>query len=149
MSFLFSTPDLMAVAASDLADIGSAVSVADVSAAARTTALVVAGEDEVSAAIAGLFSSHAREYQALSSQVAVFHERFVQALSAGASAYATAEAANVSPLQEVLNVINAPTQALLGRPLIGDGANATTPGGNGGAGGLLVGNGGTGAAGGG
>jgi triacylglycerol lipase len=35
---------------------------------------VAAAEDEVSAAIAALFSAHAEEYQALSAQASAFHE---------------------------------------------------------------------------
>ncbi|NKE29877.1 PE family protein, partial [Mycobacterium tuberculosis] len=77
----------------------------------------------VSAAIAALFGTHAQEYQALSARVATFHEQFVRSLTAAGSAYATAEAANASPLQaleqQVLGAINAPTQLWLGRPLIG------------------------------
>ncbi|WP_337360551.1 PGRS repeat-containing protein, partial [Mycobacterium tuberculosis] len=46
--------------------------------------------------------------------------------------------------QQVLGLINAPTQALLGRPLIGNGADGTAANPNGGAGGLLYGNGGNG-----
>ena len=87
-----------------------------------------------------------------SAQAATFHNQFVQLLNAGAGSYAGAEAASASPLQTVqqdaLSLINAPAQALLGRPLIGNGADATTPGGNGGDGGILFGNGGNGAAGG-
>jgi hypothetical protein len=48
-------------------------------------------------------------------------------INAGAGRYAATEAANASPLQTVeqdlLGVINAPTEALLGRPLIGNGAD--------------------------
>ncbi|BCI88559.1 hypothetical protein NIIDMKKI_37650 [Mycobacterium kansasii] len=47
--------------------------------------------------------------------------------------------------QQALNLINAPTNLLLRRPLIGDGANGTAPGQPGQAGGLLLGNGGNGA----
>ena len=76
----------------------------------------------------------------------------MQALTAGAGSYAGAEAANVSPLQtveqDVLGVINAPSLALTGRTLIGNGANgASGTGQNGGAGGWLVGNGGAGGSG--
>jgi len=78
----------------------------------------------VSAAIAAAFGAHAQGYQSLSAQVAAFHDQFVRALTAGGNLYASAEAANASPLQPVLDLINAPTQALLGRPLIGDGGNA-------------------------
>lgn len=116
-----------------------------------TTALAAAGADEVSAAIAALFSAHAQTYQAVNARAALFHQQFVQAMTGAGESYAAAEALNASPLQAleqgVLGVVNAPTQLLLGRPLIGDGVNATTPGGAGGAGGLLWGNGGNGAAG--
>lgn len=66
---------------------------------------------------------HGQTYQALSARAAAFHERFVQALATGGGAYAAAEAASVSPLQSALDLLNAPTQALLGRPLVGNGAN--------------------------
>ncbi|GAB7146114.1 hypothetical protein LRC484719_47230 [Mycobacterium riyadhense] len=68
----------------------------------------------------------------------------MQALARGAGAYAAAEAAAASPLQPLLDAVNAPTQLLLGRPLIGDGANGGTVGGvgqPGQPGGLLFGNG--------
>ncbi|KAA1248616.1 PE family protein, partial [Mycobacterium simiae] len=122
----------MAVA-SDVAGIGSAISTANAAAAASTTGLAAAAADEVSAAIAALFSSHAHEYQVLSAQAAAFHEQMVRALTANAGTYAAAEAANVE--QFLLNAVNAPTQALFGRPLIGNGTNgAPGSGQNGGAG---------------
>ncbi|WP_156452360.1 PE family protein, partial [Mycobacterium gordonae] len=127
MSHVFAVPELMASAATDLAGIRSALRAADASAALPTSALPAAGNDEVSAAVAELFSGYARQYQALSAQAETFHQRFVQLLTSGAGAYASAEASNAGPLQPVLDLINAPTQALLGRPLIGNGADATTP----------------------
>ncbi len=144
MSFVLIAPEFVTAAAGDLTNLGSSISAANASAASATTQVLAAGADEVSARIAALFGGFGLEYQAISAQVAAYHQRFVQALSTGAGAYASAEAAAAE--QIVLGVINAPTQALLGRPLIGDGANATTPGGAGGAGGLLFGNGGAGAA---
>lgn len=146
MSFVLIAPEFVTAAAGDLTNLGSSISAANASAASATTQVLAAGADEVSARIAALFGGFGLEYQAISAQVAAYHQRFVQALSTGAGAYASAEAAAAE--QIVLGVINAPTQALLGRPLIGDGANATTPGGAGGAGGLLFGNGGNGGAGG-
>lgn len=146
MSFVLIAPEFVTAAAGDLTNLGSSISAANASAASATTQVLAAGADEVSARIAALFGGFGLEYQAISAQVAAYHQRFVQALSTGAGAYASAEAAAAE--QIVLGVINAPTQALLGRPLIGDGANATTPGGAGGAGGLLFGNGGAGGAGG-
>ncbi|WP_191965014.1 PE family protein, partial [Mycobacterium tuberculosis] len=50
------------------------------------------------ARIAALFGGFGLEYQAISAQVAAYHQRFVQALSTGAGAYASAApAAWVAP----------------------------------------------------
>lgn len=71
--------------------------------------------------------------------------RIVLALSQAGSTYAVAEAASATPLQNVLDAINAPVQSLTGRPLIGDGANGIDGTGQaGGNGGWLWGNGGKG-----
>jgi hypothetical protein len=146
MSFVIAAPDLVMTAASELASIGSAINAANAAAGATTTGVVAAAADEVSTQLAVLFGAPAQSYQALSARAAAFHDQFVRALKAGAGTYAGTEAANASPLQtleqDVLGVINAPTEALLGRPLIGDGTNSTTPGVPGGPGGLLFGNGG-------
>ncbi|POX82210.1 PE family protein [Mycobacterium kansasii] len=147
MSFVVAVPEFLAVAASDLADIASAVVAANTAAAAPTAGVLAAGADEVSAAIAAVFAEHATGYQTLSAQAAEFHRQFVQLLDASAGHYALAEAANASPLQlleqQFLDVINAPTTLLLGRALIGNGANGE-PGADGQPGGLLIGNGGAG-----
>ncbi|WP_152407219.1 PE family protein, partial [Mycobacterium tuberculosis] len=156
MSLLITSPATVAAAATHLAGIGSAPSTANAAAAAPTTALSVAGADEVSVLIAALFEAYAQEYQALSAQALAFHDQFVQALNMGAVCYAAAETANATPLQalqtvqqNVLTVVNAPTQALLGRPIIGNGANGLpNTGQDGGPGGLLFGNGGNGGSGG-
>ncbi|MCV7124189.1 PE family protein, partial [Mycobacterium lacus] len=152
MSYVVAVPEIVGVAARDLAAIGSSLNAARALAAVPTTGVLAAGADEVSAAVASLFSGHAQGYQSLAAQAAVFHDRFVQALTAGAASYASAEAANASPLQALqqgaLNLINAPTEALVGRPLIGDGANgAPGTGQAGGDGGILWGNGGNGGSG--
>ncbi|WP_336410048.1 PGRS repeat-containing protein, partial [Mycobacterium tuberculosis] len=79
---------------------------------------------------------------------AAYQERFVLALSQAGSTYAVAEAASATPLQNVLDAINAPVQSLTGRPLIGDGANGIDGTGQaGGNGGWLWGNGGNGGSG--
>ncbi|WP_156690197.1 PE family protein, partial [Mycobacterium sp. Marseille-P9652] len=151
MSYVITVPETMTSAATDLAAIGSNLSAANASAATRTTGLLAAAEDEVSAAIAALFSAHGHGFQALSAQAAAFHEQFVQVLSAGAGAYVSAEAANVAAQttgQDLLNAINAPFLAATGRPLIGDGANgAPGTGQNGQPGGWLLGIGGAGGSG--
>ncbi|MBN4678397.1 PE family protein, partial [Pandoraea nosoerga] len=93
-------------------------------------------------ALASLFSGHAVSYQQVAAQATALHDQFVQALTGAGGSYALTEAANVQ--QNLLNAINAPTQALLGRPLIGDGAVGTASSPDGQDGGLLFGNGGDG-----
>ncbi|WP_139802022.1 PE family protein, partial [Mycobacterium angelicum] len=144
MSLVFASLPGLGAATTDFAGIGSAVDAAAHAASASTTELLAAAADEVSSGIAALFSAHGRQFQALNAQAAAFHDQFIRTLAASANSYATAEATNTA-LQDALNAINAPTQLLMGRNLIGDGANATTPGGRGGDGGLLWGNGGNGA----
>ncbi|VBA46147.1 PE family protein [Mycobacterium pseudokansasii] len=114
MTYLTTEPQTMTAAAADVARIGSAIGEANVAAAGRITAWVAAAADEVSAATATLFGSYAREYQAVMSQVAAFHQRFTQALAAAASAYLDTEAANAAA---ALDTLTAPVQSLLGRPL--------------------------------
>jgi hypothetical protein len=72
MSFVIAAPEFMAAAATDLSHIGSAVSAANAAAAGPTTAVLAAGADEVSAAVASLFSGHAQAFQQLSAQAAAF-----------------------------------------------------------------------------
>jgi hypothetical protein len=141
LSYVTSAPDVIAVAAADVTGIGSSLSQAHVAAAASTTGVIVAAQDEVSAAIASLFSNYGQQYQALSAQAAAFHAEFAQSLSGAGNAYAVAEAANANPLQtlqqDVMGVINGPTELLFNRPLIGPGSNgAAGTGQAGGAGGI-------------
>ncbi len=152
MAFLIAAPALVAAAVSELAGIGSTLDEANAVALMGTTALMPAAGDEVSAAIASLFSSYAKAYQSLGARAATFHRQFGQALNGAGNSYVATEAANASPLQsleqDALGLINAPTNALLGRPLIGNGADgAPETGQNGGPGGLLVGDGGRGGSG--
>jgi PE family len=99
MSYVIAAPGMLAATAADVAGIGSSLSEANGAAAPATTRVIAAGSDEVSAAIASLFSSHGKAFQALSAQAAAFHSRFVQALIGGAGAYAGAEAANAAPFE--------------------------------------------------
>ncbi|WP_156763723.1 PE family protein, partial [Mycobacterium sp. 852002-50816_SCH5313054-b] len=151
MSFVIAAPDMVAAAASDLAGIESALGAAR-AAAVSTTGVLAAAEDEVSAAIAALFSAHGRYFQGLGAQAVAFHDHFTQTLRGAAGAYRGTEAANASPLQtvwqDVRGAINAPTELLLGAPLIGNGINgAPGTGQPGGPGGLLFGSGGAGGSG--
>ena len=103
MSFVLAAPEFLATAASDVAGIGSSLSEAHSTAAASTTSLVAAAEDEVSTAIAALFSGHGQAFQALSAQASTFHSQFAQSLQSAGSAYAAAEAANASPLSATVS----------------------------------------------
>ncbi len=108
MSFLFAAPEELATAASDLAGIGSTLGTANAAAAAPTTGVLASAADEVSAQVAALLSEHGLGYQQLSAQMAAFHEKFVQTLSAGAGAYAAAEG---NAAQTLANAVNAPAAA--------------------------------------
>ena len=138
MAYIFVAPEVMAAAAGNLTGIGSAIRQANEVAAASTTQVVAAASDEVSAAISALFGGYGQEFQALSAQAALFHDQFVQTLNSGGGTYAAAEAANATPMQtlaqDVLGVIISPTNFLIHRPLIGNGANGAA--GTGQAGGL-------------
>ncbi|WP_371934508.1 PE domain-containing protein [Mycobacterium sp. TY815] len=118
MSYVVAFPELMSAAATDVSSIGSAVASANETIAGATTAVLAAAEDEVSAAVATLFSAHGEGYQVLSAQVAVFQERFTQALAGAAGAYASAEAASAAPLaafeQTVLSIQQIPTTLAAG-----------------------------------
>jgi hypothetical protein len=63
MSFVVAVPEVLGSAATDLASLGSTISAANAAAASSTTGVVVAAGDEVSAAIAAMFSSHGRAFR--------------------------------------------------------------------------------------
>ena len=154
MSLLGVVPELVESAAADLKSIGAELNAAHAAAAVPTTGLVAAGADEVSTAVAALFSGHGQAFQALSAQASAFHAQFAQALSGAEGAYAAAEAANASPLQAAAQTASdtqwfSPWKTLTGRPLVGNGANAVAGTGHaGGDGGWIFGNGGNGGSGG-
>ena len=125
MSFVLAAPEALTAAASDLAGIGSTITSAHAAAAAPTTGIVAAAADEVSTQIATLFSQHGQGFHRLSAQAAAYHEQFVQALSAGASKYAAAEA---NAAQTLVNAVNAPAEKILGHPLIGTGTGVVSGG---------------------
>ncbi|MCV6977014.1 PE family protein [Mycobacterium bourgelatii] len=122
LSLLVAAPELLTSAAADLAGIEAALHSAQRAAAGPTTGLMAAAADEVSAAAAAFFAEYGQQYQALSAQASVFHERFVQALAAGAGSYLAAEEAGSAVLRQMLDGfrsgLNARSEALLGRPLI-------------------------------
>ncbi|MGO8940672.1 MAG: PE domain-containing protein [Mycobacterium sp.] len=112
MSYVIAAPEMLAAAAVDVAGIGSSLSEANAVAAASTTRVITAAEDEVSAAIAAVFSAHGHGFQAISAQAAAFHAQFVQALTSSAGSYASAEAANLAALENTL------VTAIFGSPAI-------------------------------
>jgi hypothetical protein len=128
VSYVIAAPELITSAATNLATIGSDLSAAHAAAAAPTTGMLVAAEDEVSAAIAAVFSAHGQDFQALSAQAAAFHNQFVEALNSAGSAYAVTEASNVSLLVKGLQQqffdkgIFSPFIYLTGHPLFGKAA---------------------------
>ena len=136
MSYVIASPEYVAAAATDLANIGSMIGDANSAALGTASSVPPAGADEVSAVIASLFESHAQAYQALSAAAQVFHNQFVELMSAGGEQYAIAEAANATPLQtagqSILSgglPIQAPVQAVESaatkvQPLLGSVASA-------------------------
>jgi len=109
VSYLIAAPQYLASAATDLAGIGSIINEANTFAAGPTLAVLPAGADEVSAAMAALFDAHGQAYQALSAQAALFHDQFVQILNGAGSAYAAVEA---DAVQTLASAASAPAQAL-------------------------------------
>src|SRR5258707_15749900 len=83
MSYVIAVPEVLGAAATDLANIGSTLNMANAAPSASTTGMLAAAEDEGSAAIAALFSPHGQAYQALVAPAAAFHDPFVQALTGG------------------------------------------------------------------
>jgi hypothetical protein len=100
MSSLITQPQLIATAATDLAEVNSVIDAAKAAAAGPTTGLVAAAQDEVSAAVAALFGGYGKEYHALLKQAAAFHGEFAAALAGAGGTYAQAEVANASALLE-------------------------------------------------
>ena len=103
MSYVIAAPEMMTAAATDLAGIGSTLSVAHLVAASPTAAVIPAAADEVSASIAHLFSQYGGGFQALAGKAAAFHDQFVRTLKASASAYTSAEVANAALLKPASN----------------------------------------------
>jgi len=96
MSFVTALPAMLASAAGELQNIGSAVAAGNSAAAGPTTGVVPAAADEVSALTAAHFAAHGALYQELSAQATAIHELFVSALGTSASSYAVTEAANAA-----------------------------------------------------
>jgi len=91
-------PDAVAAAAGHLENIGASITGANTAAAAVTTQLIPAAQDEISAAIARVFSSCAQDFHGLAAKAAAFHDGFVQTLLSSAESYMATEAASAATL---------------------------------------------------
>ncbi|WP_131813387.1 PE family protein, partial [Mycobacterium kubicae] len=112
MSYVIADSGAVIAAAGNLSGIQSALSEAAAAAAAPTTQVAAAAADEISAAVSRLFGTFGQDFQAINAQAAAFHAEFVRLLNGGAVAYLSTELANAE--QNLLNVVNAPAQTLLG-----------------------------------
>lgn len=114
MSYVIAAPELVQMAAQDLVGIHGSVAEAAATASPFTTGIAAAAQDEISQAIASLFGSFGRGFQTVSAQAQAFHQQFVDLMSAGATSYAGAEAANVSLTgwNEFAAAVAAPYQVL-------------------------------------
>ena len=123
MSYVLTEPEMLATVATDMENVGSALSAAVTDVAGPTTGLVPAAEDEVSAAVAKLFGAYAQEYQAVIAKAEAFHSEFTQALGAAANAYAHAEAtatallSNETPSSTSVDSLTALIMGGTGNPL--------------------------------
>lgn len=101
MSWFAVGPEVVAAAATNLTGVGDAISEANDKGAAQTAGMPAAAADQVSAAVAAFWGSHAQGYQNISAQMSAFHHQFAQILSGSGAAYANTEAAAASPLKEL------------------------------------------------
>ncbi len=111
MSYLLTAPESLAAAATEVDGIASAVHAANAAAAGRTSGLLAAAGDEISAATANLFSAYGDEYQAVVRQAMAVQSDFTRALSNAAIAYTQAEAFNGAVLRGVQSLLGQPATA--------------------------------------
>src|SRR4051812_22888536 len=147
MSFVIVGAEQISAAVADVSSIEAAFTRANLAAALPTTELSAAAGDEVSAVIANLFGGYGRTFQLASTRAAQAQARFAELLRIAQTSYTSTEAAinasmqgsggaagagglaaaSTSPapafIEDMLRVVNTPTNLLLGRPLIGDGAD--------------------------
>lgn len=127
MSLLLVAPETVQVTAQGLAGIRDALAQATAAAAAPTTAVPAAAQDEVSARIAAAFGAFGQQYQSISAQAQTFHEQFVALLNAGAGAYLGTEATNAG--QNLLGAVNGSAGAASASSLLGGTSVGRTVGG--------------------
>lgn len=106
LSYLFVEPEIVTVAAAQVAEVGSAIGAASAAAAAPTSNLLAAAADEVSAAVANFFGAFGREYQDLLTQLTGYQNQFQRTITAAATAYSTTEVASAAALPWVPNDVS-------------------------------------------
>jgi PE family len=94
MPFVSVVPEIISAAADNLQSVGLRIQAQNTAVLGRTTGLVPAASDEVSALTAVQFVAHAHAYQTVSAQAAAIHQMFVTMLAGAAGSYAATEAAN-------------------------------------------------------
>jgi hypothetical protein len=100
MAYVLTQPQVLATAAADVVAIGTTLDQAAVAVAGRTTGVAAAAADEVSEAVAKLFSAYGQQWRALLGGAAAFHGEFARALASSGNAYASTDAASVAALAD-------------------------------------------------
>lgn len=91
MSFVSLVKDDVRLAVAQVDEFGNAVKAAQSVTLAPTTGIAAAARDEVSAAVAAVFSSHGRTFQSLCTQAVAFNEKFTGTLVSALSSYVSTE----------------------------------------------------------
>ncbi len=101
-------PGGLASAAQDVGRIGAALEEANAAAALRTSSVLPAGADEVSAAITPVFIDQSRIYRELAAQGQAFEQGFMRLLGAADVAYVEAEQAAEQALRDAVGELESP-----------------------------------------
>jgi hypothetical protein len=88
MTYVLVSPEAVGSLAADVERIGAALASGNAAAAGLTAGVTGPAADQVSTAIAALFSQHAQGYQKLAAQAEAFHDQFVRALTSAGNSYA-------------------------------------------------------------
>ena len=97
MSFVLVAPEILDSAAANITQIGSTVGADNLAAAIPTIPTAAAAPDEVSAAIAAVFGTHAKEYQAAAALAATYHAQFVRRIERSGGIVSGTEAPSTRP----------------------------------------------------
>ncbi|MCV7092778.1 PE family protein [Mycobacterium interjectum] len=108
MAVMQVVPGELASAAQDVGRIGAALEGASAFAALRTSSVLPAGADEVSAAITPLFLHQSRIYRELAAEADAFEQRFRQLLAAAGVAYIETDQAAQQALRDAVGELESP-----------------------------------------